>query len=282
MGFTPLRARVRPPIVDGLFYPARSDQLSTLVDKLLTTSSTPEGSCFAAVSPHAGYELAGPVMASAFRAVARRPVRTIVLMGPVHRDPQSGFFLPESDAFATPLGEIAVDERVVSVLLARDPVFTRNDIFHLEEHCLEVQLPFLARLFPEAAVVPVLVGSRGQAAARTLAAGLAALLEDDPGSTLCIVSSNMASYMAGGDADRECTAMESLLAAGDWQGMVSAEEEKRVSACGATAIAALLCAAGQGTRIEILNRACSREKEDDMARTVHYAAVGLDNEPRAD
>ena len=282
MGVTPLRARVRPPIVDGIFYPAKNDQLAELVDQLLAISPTPTGACFAAVSPHAGYELAGTVMASAFRCVARRAARTVLLVGPVHRDPQRGFFLPESERFATPLGEIRVDERVAALLLAQDPSFSRNDIFHLEEHCLEVQLPFVTRVFPDAAVVPVLVGSRGTAAVSALAAGLGAAIAEDPSSTVCIVTSNMASYMTGKDTDAECAAFEALLAAGDWKGVIAAEERKKISACGATAVAALLRLAGQGCTAKILSRACSREKEDDPARTVHYAAIGLDNEPRAD
>ncbi len=282
MGVTPLRARVRPPIVDGLFYPAKSDQLATLVDQFLASSQTPQGSCFAAVSPHAGYELAGPVMASAFRCVARRTARTVFLIGPVHRDPQNGFFLPESERFATPLGDIPVDQVAASRLLAQGPAFVRNDIFHLEEHCLEVQLPFVARVFPGAAVVPILVGGRGRAAVAALSAGLAAALEEDQGSTVLVVSSNMASYMTGKDTDGECAVLEGLLAAGDWPGIIAAEEKKRISACGATAIAAILCLAGKGCRMKIHNRACSREKEDDNERTVHYAAIGLDNEPGSD
>lgn len=282
MGVTPLRARVRPPIVDGLFYPAKSDQLSALVDKLLASSPTPEGSCFAAVSPHAGYELAGPVMASAFRGVAGRRARTVILLGPVHRDPQNGFFLPESEAFATPLGEIGVDERAVSVLLQRDAAFCRNDIFHLEEHCIEVQLPFVARVFPDALVVPILVGSRGVAATEVLAAGLEAVLAEEPDRTVCVVTSNMASYMTGKDVDGECAAFEGMIGSADWRALLSAEEKKKISACGVTAIAALLRAAGPGCKVAFSSRASSREKEDDPTRTVHYAAIGIDNEPRAD
>ncbi|HTP58893.1 MAG TPA: AmmeMemoRadiSam system protein B [Spirochaetia bacterium] len=282
MGVSPLRARVRPPIVDGLFYPAKSDQLSALVDQLLASSSTPEGTCFAAVSPHAGYELAGPVMASAFRGIAGRRARTVILLGPVHRDPQNGFFLPESDSFATPLGELTVDERVTSLLLHQDSSFSRNDIFHLEEHCIEVQLPFVARVFPDALVVPILVGSRGPAAVNALAAGLTAALAEDPGNTVCVVTSNVASYMTGKDVDSECAAFESLVATGDWRALVNAEEKKKISACGVTAIAALLRAAGPGCRVSFSGRASSREKEDDPTRTVHYAAIGIENEPRAD
>jgi len=281
MGVTPLRARVRPPIVDGLFYPAKSDQLATLVDQLVASSSTPTGACFAAVSPHAAYELAGPVMASAFRCMMRRPARTVILVGPVHRDPQKGFFLPESEAFATPVGEVPVDERIASLLLGQGSAFVRNDIYHLEEHCIEVQLPFVARVFPGAAVVPILVGSRGISAAAALAEGLGATLEEDGDSTVCIVSSNMASYMTGKDTDSECAAVEALLAEGDWRALAAAEEKRKISACGATPIAALLRLAGKGCKVQVLGRACSRDKGEDPSRTVHYAAVGMDKESHA-
>ena len=282
MGVTPLRARVRPPIVDGLFYPAKSDQLRSVVDQLLTASATPEGSCFAAISPHAGYAYAGPAMASAFRCVARRQARTVILIGPVHRDPQGGFFLPESECFSTPLGDVPVDEHAAQAILSHDPSFTRNDIFHLEEHCLEVQLPFLRRVFPEASVVPILTGSRGAAAVQALSGALRAASAEDPESYVFIVSSNMASYMTGKDTEAESSTLEGLVVQRDWRGVIGAEEKRRISACGATAIAAVLSLAGSACRVSILERASSRELEEGPARTVHYAAIGLDNGALAD
>ncbi len=274
MAVAPLRAKVRPPIVDGLFYPAKGEQLRTLVDQLFAASATPERSCFAAVSPHAGYEYAGATMASAFRSVSRRRARTVIIVGPVHRDPQGGFFLPESGLFSTPLGAISVDERAADIILGHDPAFQRNDIFHLEEHCLEVQLPFIARVFPEASVVPILTGSRGPAAAATLAGALAAATAESPESTVIIVTSNAASYMTGKDTTGEAALLEELVSAGDWRGLIQAEERRRISACGATALAAVLSLAG---RAEILAKGSSRDMEQGPVRTVHYAAISLDN-----
>src|SRR5208283_5331071 len=168
MGVTPLRAAIRPPLVDGLFYPARREALAAQIDELLARSATPRGARFAIISPHAGYEFAGGVMASAFRAIADRPVQTAVLIGPVHRDPDNTISLPESTAFSTPLGPVPVDGEAVSALLASHPLYRRNDIPHLEEHCLELQVPFLARMFPGVAIVPILVGASGRAAVETL------------------------------------------------------------------------------------------------------------------
>ena len=72
MGVTPLRAAIRPPLVDGLFYPARREALAAQIDELLDGSATPRAARFAVISPHAGYEYAGAVMAAAYRAIADR------------------------------------------------------------------------------------------------------------------------------------------------------------------------------------------------------------------
>ena len=277
MGVTPLRAAIRPPLVDGLFYPARREALAAQIDELLARSATPRGARFAVISPHAGYGHAGAVMAAAFRAIADRRVRTAVLIGPVHRDPDDTISLPESAAFSTPLGQIPVDEEAVAALAASHPMYRRNDIPHLEEHCLELQLPFLARMFPGVSIVPLLVGAGGRKAAEVLSSTLASVFDGRADSTVFVVTANMASYMTGHDTQAESAIMEKLLTSCDWKGVLSASESRRISACGAPCIAGVLSLAGEGCRVQILERACSQERDNDTSRAVHYAAVSLEN-----
>ena len=277
MGVTPLRAVIRPPLVDGLFYPARREALAAQIDELLAGSATPRGARFAVISPHAGYEYAGAVMAAAYRAIADRHVRTAVLIGPVHRDPEDRIYLPESTAFSTPLGPVSVDTDAVSALAAADPLYRIDDIPHLEEHCLELQLPFLARMFPGISIVPLLVGASGRAAVETLSRTLASTFGDRAESTVFIVTANMASSMTGRDTEKESAALEDLLGRCDWKGVVSASESRRISACGASCIAGVLSLAGDGCRVQILARARSQEKDEDASRVVHYAAVSVES-----
>jgi hypothetical protein len=278
MGVTPLRAAIRPPLVDGLFYPARREALAARIDELLAGSATPRAARFAVISPHAGYEYAGAVMAAAYRAIADRRVRTAVLIGPVHRDPEDAIYLPESDAFSTPLSPVPVDTEAVSALAARDPLYRRNDIPHLEEHCLELQLPFLVRMFPGVSIVPLLVGAVGRPAVETLSRTLAATFGPRADSTVFIVTANMASYMTGHDTEKESATLEELLSRCDWKGVVSASENHRISACGATCIAGVLSLAGAGCRVQILARARSQEMDEDASRIVHYAAVSVESD----
>jgi MEMO1 family protein len=280
MDVSPVKARARPPIVDGLFYPAEKEPLAALVDGLLARSSTPAADAFAVISPHAAYGYAGEVMAAAFRALAGRTLRTIVILGPTHRDSPDALFLPESEVFSTPLADVPVDEAAVEALLRSDGLFRRDDIPHLEEHCLEVQVPFLARLFPGAAIVPILMGSQSLAAVDALCASLGSLFASARGDLAVVATANMASYMTGRDVAEENAALERLIAGGNWRGILAARREGRISACGAGAIAAVLSLAGSRARVELLARASSLGKDEDTERAVHYAAVGIWNGTR--
>jgi len=246
------------------------------VDDLLSRPGTPRAARWAVISPHAGFEYAGPVMGAAFRAIADRAVRTAVVIGPVHRDAEDAIYLPESSAFSTPLGAAPVDEEALSALAAVDPIFQRNDIPHLEEHCLELQLPFLLRLFPGVSIAPLLVGAAGRRGADALAKGLASVFAARQDSTVFIVTANMASYMTGTDTHRESRELEALLSRGDWKGVLSAAESRRISACGASCMAGLLALAGQASDVQILARGKSEEPDEDPARVVHYAAVSIE------
>jgi hypothetical protein len=274
------RPLARPPIVDGLFYPAEKGPLAQMVDDLLARSPAAPGGALAVIAPHAAYGYAGAVIAAAFRALQGRPVSSAVLVGPVHRDPVDGLYLPASAVFSTPLGDVPVDEARVEALLAANPLFRRDDIPHLEEHCLEVHLPFLARVFPGVPIVPVLMGSQTPAAVDALTDALRAAGAVPGGSVAVVATANMASYMTGRDVDGENRALESLIIDRDWRAILSARREGRVSACGTGAIAVAIQLAGPGCRVELLARASSREVADKAVRSpargaVHYAAVGV-------
>src|SRR5437764_12854107 len=106
-------ASVRSAAVAGMFYPGDARSLLSEVDELLGgVEPAPRlGFPKALVVPHAGYIYSGPVAARAYDelAPARGIVRRVVLLGPVHRVAVRGLAVPTVDAFATPLGHIALD-----------------------------------------------------------------------------------------------------------------------------------------------------------------------------
>src|SRR5438309_1934595 len=155
-------ASVRAAAVAGMFYPADPRSLNAELDELLGGIDAPAprlGFPKALVVPHAGYIYSGPIAARAYEELgaARGIVRRVVLLGPVHRVPVRGLAVPTAEAFATPLGHIALDHAALAA--ARElPQVVASDAAHLQEHALEVQLPFLQRQLGEFALAPFAVG----------------------------------------------------------------------------------------------------------------------------
>ena len=152
---------LRPPAIAGSFYPADAATLENTVQDLLRAADAPATADWpkALIAPHAGYVYSGPVAASAYArlALARGKVSRVVLLGPAHRVYVRGLALPDTDAYATPLGNVALDRKALARLAALPQVSTLPAA-HALEHALEVQLPFLQAVLGEFALVPLVVG----------------------------------------------------------------------------------------------------------------------------
>ena len=255
--------KIREPIVEGLFYPDKAKELRCLVEKLLETAGQPRGAACALISPHAAFEKAGPCMAHAYLAAAGRAIRRVFLIGPVHREPEDAIFLPESSGFRTPLGDCEVDLAAVETLLSCGTRFVVNDIPHLEEHCLEAQLPFIQFLFPEASIVPILVGKPSKGNARLLAQALHMAEEGRRQESLFVATANIQAKNAG-------QALQTVER-GDWENLADSRAELMCGSTGAAAVMALPAARGG---IRLLQRLAPVATERDHL-AVEYAAFAL-------
>jgi AmmeMemoRadiSam system protein B len=167
MDLSPGATHVRPPAVAGFFYPADPGQLTRAVDGYL--AGVPEAggddAPKAIIVPHAGYIYSAPVAAPAYaalRAAAGR-ISRVVMLGPAHRVAVRGLAAPTASAFRTPLGAVPIDRAAVEAIAALPQVARRDDA-HRDEHCLEVQLPFLQRILGDFPLVPLVVGDASPAA----------------------------------------------------------------------------------------------------------------------
>ncbi len=184
---------IRPPAVAGMFYPADPQQLAQYVRAALARAARdvpqlPEVE--AVVAPHAGYRYSGEIAAHAFAALAERgDVKRILLLGPAHTVPLRGIAAPAWDGFATPLGIVPVDARAREAI-AHLPQVVIDNVPHAREHALEVQLPFIQVLFPDAEVLPLVVG---QATPAEVAEVIETVRRLEPGVGV-VISSDLSHY----------------------------------------------------------------------------------------
>jgi MEMO1 family protein len=152
-------SEVRPAAVAGKFYPADPQKLKLAVQQFLKGSTEiPVEKPIALIVPHAGYIFSGQIAADAYRQVMGRSYDVIVVLGTNHTTGGfSGISLGDYSAFRTPLGDVPVDDEILSALLSENKDCTRSRSVHVNEHSIEVQLPFLQVLFPNAKIVPAVI-----------------------------------------------------------------------------------------------------------------------------
>lgn len=259
---------VRNAAVAGLFYPGEAGSLSAELEELLgaVEQAGPRlGFPKALIVPHAGYVYSGPVAARAYDelAPARGIVRRVVLLGPVHRVPVRGLAVPTDAAFATPLGTVAIDRYAIDSLKDLRQVVA-SDMAHLQEHALEVQLPFLQRQLGEFSLVPFAVGD----ATPEQVAEVIGRLWGGP-ETLIVISTDLSHYHPYGKArqiDRNTVTRIAQFA-------TDLDHEE---ACGATPLNGFLRAAQQRSLgIKLLAACNSGDTAGGKGQVVGYSAFAL-------
>ena len=282
-------ADTRPPAVAGQFYPRSPEALQAQVDACLEQAGQHLIACTvrALIAPHAGYQFSGRTAAHAFRLLkARNDVTRVVVLAPGHRSFARGASVGDYARFATPLGDLHVDVETCQRLL-ECPQITAERGPHRDEHALEVQLPFIQNVLPEARLVPLVCGQMDLKEIRTLGATLARELWQRD--TVWVVSSDFTHYgHAFGYApftehvperieELDKGAIDCILRL-DCEAFLEYVARTGATICGRLPIALLLAAleeAQETPNAEMLHYTNSGKLTQDFTHSVSYAAIAL-------
>ncbi|UCC77945.1 MAG: AmmeMemoRadiSam system protein B [Anaerolineales bacterium] len=190
-----LRAEhIRPPAVAGTFYPAEPAQLEAAVEGLLRQGSQVPQEPIALIVPHAGYVYSGGVAAMAFTQLQGRQYEAVVLIGTNHRVASfRKISVWPTGAYSTPLGLMPVDSELAQSLLDAAPEHIVADTqVQLNEHSIEVELPFLQQVLGSSAFVPILIGEPSWENCQALSDALARVLRGKK--ALIVASTDMSHY----------------------------------------------------------------------------------------
>lgn len=258
-------AMIRSPAVAGLFYPADIQELQHDVQQLLFHAKFHDTKPKALIVPHAGYMYSGAIAATAYaslKAIADR-IRRVVLLGPAHRVAIYGLALPSVDVFATPLGRVQLDTKLIQEI-AHLPQVSVSDAAHALEHSLEVQLPFLQSVLGEFVLLPLAVGM-------TSAEAVAEVLEQVWGGeeTLIVISSDLSHYLPYVQAQRvDSETIRSILQL--------RQPIEQAQACGNIAINGLILTAQKyHLKPQLLDLRNSGDTAGSRDQVVGYAAIAF-------
>jgi MEMO1 family protein len=304
----PVTGPVREPAVAGAFYPGSADRLTALVTELLASADRLPGVSGLAAGglpaallvPHAGLVYSGVTAAAAWRQMAGRAEAagdaaddsppTVVLLGTNHGAAWlNGVGAWPSGGWRTPLGAVPVDDALAGSIVALGPPFSVDIDAHDLEHSIEVQLPLLQVVRPDARIVPLAVscgsGPRAVEAGERLGELIAARLTAGDRIVLAI-STDMAHYPAAAACRQVTDTLLPAILAVDALRLAAAEASARrcgtrglvCGMCGIEpAVLGLAAILALGARRSMsLATSTSADAGGPADRTVGYLAVRFD------
>ena len=246
---------VRAATQANRFYTGDARELSEEVDSFLALHSgeTKYPNVAAVIVPHAGYYFSGNVAASAYMAIDyQKQYKRIFLLGPSHHEWLDGASVnTEADWYATPLGNVKVDHETAEKFTTTDCTdFFYKPEAHDREHCLEVQLPFLQRLFAMHTqevppIVPIVISTNDYDKLKRIAEILKPYFTDE---NLFVISSDFSHYPSYEDAYEVDAKTGKAVESGDVESFIatinanarSGKKNLATSACGEFAIITLM------------------------------------------
>jgi len=269
--------KIRTPAVSGLFYPSDPTLLALNVDGMLDdyTGINVPGKPIGFIAPHAGYAYSGPTAAAAYALLRSRNFRTAVIVAPSHLEQFNGISVYDGDAYRTPLGLINVDRELRDRLLSYKGLIRKSPLGHRDEHSIEVQLPFIQRINPEAKILPVVMGEQSSEYCSILSSALAGILEDS--SAVLIASSDLSHFYHDEKAKEIDAIAASDIRMGLPMKLLDDLAERRCEACGGGPIASVMSACAQlgAADVRVLHQCTSGDVTGDRARVVGYLSAAI-------
>ncbi len=274
---------LRRPAAAGQFYPLSMTDLHDALEGCFLNPLGPgqlppshnRVDYFAAVVPHAGYTYSGPIAAHSYYALSgmRRP-DLIVIIGPNHWGIGSSVSVYPEGAWNTPLGQVEVDASAAKYLAETSNIADLDALAHKQDHCIEVQLPFLQYIYGRGfKILPVILVLQDYSTAMELGRALALLAKRQ--STLLLASSDFTHYEPRMDAlDKDSRLIDTILSL-DIQKFYRILERLNISACGYGAIASVMSTVKElgATDGRLLKYGTSGDVTGDHSAVVGYSSI---------
>jgi AmmeMemoRadiSam system protein B/AmmeMemoRadiSam system protein A len=191
----------RQPYAAGRFYPADKNELSKDLSLLFENckKSSTIWQVRAIISPHAGYVFSGEIAASAYSAIPKNAVyKNIFIIGSSHVMYFDGASVYNTGDYITPLGKVTVNREIADKLILDNKVFAFPTTAHIQEHSIEVQIPFIQSYFKNIPpIIPIIIGTDKENTIKKIAEALRPWFTPE---NLFIISSDFSHYPAYKDA----------------------------------------------------------------------------------
>lgn len=263
---------IREPVVSGQFYPSSPEELRSMIKGMIDEKATREN-VIGYYAPHAGYVYSGPVVGATISRVDIKD--TFVIMGPSHTGAGAPFSIMTEGKWRTPLGDIIIDTALAKAILGNSTYLMEDNIAHLQEHSVEVQLPFIQYFKKDIKLVPIVLAHANAAVYSNIGRAIAKAIKDSGKEVVIVASGDMNHYESQkitNTKDRQAIDSILNLEAGE---LLERVQEFNISMCGYGTAACLIYAAKEfgSIKTELIKYQTSGDVIHDYSSVVGYAGI---------
>ncbi len=266
---------MRTAAVAGYFYPGEKSRLDAMLNDYLNKAGAKfrPVNALGGICPHAGYIYSGETAAITYVSIANlKKAETVVILGPNHSGEGSLLSLSLED-WETPMGVAGCDKELAKKIQKNSKFIDFDERAHLHEHSIEVQVPFVQKINPDAKIVCICMMSQDYESAKDVGNALAKSL--DAKKHVVIASSDFSHYLPSDVAEKKDRKALEYIEDMDASGFGNALRKFGWSVCGHGPIAALIEYAKvkgikKGKTFKYTN---SGKASGDYSTVVGYASV---------
>jgi len=266
---------LRKSVIAGSWYSGNPSVLRGDIEGFLNLVPDIEsvGEVMAIIAPHAGYIYSGQVAAYAYKRICGNNYDAVIVVGPSHRVAFSGISIFSSGGYETPLGIVPIAEELAKQIKKNSKLVSDIPAAHLQEHSIEIQLPFLQYALGNFSFVPLVMGDQSASTCQDLAQ---AICDSIQGMKVLIVASSDLSHFHGYN---EATKLDDValryLKESDAAGLLDSLARGAAEACGGgpMAVAMLVGSKLGANSARVLKYANSGDVTGDKSSVVGYAAA---------
>lgn len=264
---------IRKPVVAGQFYPQTPTTLRRMLSSLIE-KTTQKVDALGLVMPHAGYIYSGRVAGSVVSSVNLKD--TVIIFGTNHTGGGAPFSIMTEGIWRTPLGDVEIDTALAKDFLLGSTMLEEDEVAHLYEHSIEVEIPFFQFIKEGIKIVPIVISQAGLSDYQKLGDELAGVFKKiKTPNALFIASTDMTHYESQNSAQKkDKMAIETILKL-DEELLEKTVYSLEISMCGnaPTAVLIKLCKNLGATKARLIKYETSGVTTGDYSSVVGYAGV---------
>jgi AmmeMemoRadiSam system protein B len=266
---------LRKSVIAGSWYPGAPSILRRDIENYF--NSAPylelEGDVVGLIAPHAGYIYSGQIAANAYNLIRGNKYDVVIVVGPSHRIAFHGVSIFSGGGYETPLGIVPIAEELAKNIKNLSKTVVDVPQAHLQEHSVEIQLPFLQVALGDYLFIPLVMGDQNANTCHELAATIYEATRDKK--ILIVGSSDLSHFYNYKMAKKLDAVVLEHLKNGDAAGLLESLENRTAEACGGgpMVVAMLVARMMNANKAHLLKYANSGDVTGDNSSVVGYAAA---------